>query len=76
MDRKVVSCPVEGAWLVNEGAPAFGKTLASGVAVYFHWGRGGWWECERCGAFVNNMRAPCEHVRAVESYEVKKADSW
>lgn len=75
MDRKVVSCPVEGTWLVNDAIPMIGKSGASGIAVHFYWGRGGWWQCEKCGAFIDTTRTSCEHVRAVEGYEMKKGES-
>ena len=65
MNRKVVSCPVEGTWLVNDSVLAFGKSPASGVAVYRYQGRGGWWTWERCGSYVNNTREPCVHIKAV-----------
>ena len=76
MERKVVSCPVEGTWLVNDGSPAFGKTPACGIAVYRYTGRGGWWACELCGAFIHNTKEPCEHLKAVGTYEAGKAERW
>ena len=68
MERKVVSGPVAGTWLVNDSTVGFGKSQASGVAVYFYQGRGGWWACEKCGSFVNNTKEPCEHLKAVGTY--------
>jgi hypothetical protein len=58
----IVSCPIEGSYLVNEFPLPMGKTLASGVAVYDY---NGHWVCEDCGSSDGSTKRHCRHVGAV-----------
>lgn len=69
MNQKVMACQVPSAWLVEGIRPLAGNGDNSRVTVYFYGGKGGWWQCDSCGLFVDRQSSPCPHVRAVENYE-------
>ena len=63
----VVSCPIEGTWLVNDRVLGTGKGSASGVAVYYY-SKANYWQCEQHGASIGSTRDDCVHIKAVELY--------
>jgi hypothetical protein len=65
MKSLVVSCPVEGTFIVNTLPIPIGKTVAGGVVVHERiWG----YECEDCGTARLTTRPDCPHVAAVIGY--------
>ena len=63
-------------WLVG-GIPAFGNTLAGGVAVYFYRNaKAGktWWVCEEHGSFNHRTRKEGPHVDAVKQQRKENRD--
>ena len=63
-------------WLVG-GIPAFGNTLAGGVAVYFYRNAKAsktWWVCEEHGSFNHRTRKECPHVDAVKQQRKENRD--
>ena len=75
MEELVVTSPIHGTWLVGEPQPRIGKSVASGVAVWFYYGSEAF-KCEEHGSFINSTRGECHHIEAVKSFEMRKAPDW
>jgi len=63
----VVTCPIEGTYLVRDEAQPIplGKT-ATDVSVVVHQYRFGW-VCGECGYAAAANRSECQHIRAAQS---------
>jgi len=54
----VVTCPIEGTYLVHE----HDQRPVEGIAVHKY---STWWACQRCGA-VTDERKDCQHIKLIK----------